>query len=325
MGQVRASYPRFRREGESPGMALTPDDIAILRHVYRHRFVRADDLYRLFPERSESRISRRLTALYRNEYLDRPIAQVDRFREGGSSSLVYGLDARGARYLKEHENVAIGVADWKARNRSYTRQNLDHTLAVASFLIDLELACRARPDVDLIPFEEILIQAPEKTRRLAQPGGWPVPLSLGGPPVTVQVVPDAIFGLRVTGPDGRKARTFVFLEIDRGTMTIAPAKHVRESDGFLHRSSVLRKFLAYTASHELGLHREHFGIPAARVLTLTTGTRRAEAMRRSVSELVKSIRPLTGLFLFGVQNGESNPMEGTWIDAAGRAVTFRPR
>ena len=93
MGAVRASHPRFRRQGSTPRMVLTEDDIAILKQVYRHRFVRADDVYRLM-ERSSDRLSRRLTLLFRNDYLDRPMCQVDRYHEGGSRALVYGLDRK---------------------------------------------------------------------------------------------------------------------------------------------------------------------------------------------------------------------------------------
>ena len=48
MAALRASRPRFKREGKPPRVALTEDDVAILKTVYRHRFVRADDMYRLF-------------------------------------------------------------------------------------------------------------------------------------------------------------------------------------------------------------------------------------------------------------------------------------
>ena len=283
--------------------------------------MRSDDLYRLFPGRSPDKLSRRLVRLYRNHYLDRPVAQVDHFREGGSSALVYGLDAAGARYLKEQLNVAIGVVNWKARNRSYRRESLDHTLAIARFMIDLEMACRAHTSIELMRFDEILAGAPEQTRRSSKPGGWPVPLRYGDAAGTVHIVPDAIFGLRMTGPDGRKTRSFVFLEIDRGTMTIAPAKRVRDSDGFLHRSTVLRKLLGYAASHQLGLHKEHLGIPIARVLTLTNSARRAEAMREAASALV--VRPErlpAGLFLFGVQAEGQDPLHADWSDVAGQAT-----
>src|SRR6266566_3509644 len=169
MGSVRNSYPRFRRKGDAPRVDLTEDDVAILRYVYRHRFIRADDLYRLFGDRSEHKLSRRLTLLYRAGLLERPIAQIDRFRPGGSQSLVYGLDNAGARYLKQHAGMPIGPSDWRARNRDYTRKNLEHTLAVSHFLVNLELACRRSAEVKMVPFEEILAHAPEETRRSKTP------------------------------------------------------------------------------------------------------------------------------------------------------------
>ena len=52
MGEARTSYPRFRRSGTAPRLELTDDDIEMLRRVFRYRFVRADDLYRLFDQRS---------------------------------------------------------------------------------------------------------------------------------------------------------------------------------------------------------------------------------------------------------------------------------
>ena len=125
MGTVRKSYPRFRREGGAPRIVLTEDDFAVLLCIYRHRFVRADDLYRLFGHRSRDRLSRRLTWLYRNQFLDRPIAQIDRFREGPTQALVYGLDNAGARVVAERFGVPTGSADWRSRNRAFTRENLE--------------------------------------------------------------------------------------------------------------------------------------------------------------------------------------------------------
>lgn len=317
MGALRKSYPRFKREGEAPRIDLTEDDIDILRHVFRHRFIRADDLYRLFGDRSPDKLSRRLTRLFRNQFLDRPIAQVDRFHEGGSRALVYGLDNAGARYIKEALNVSISSADWKARNRSYTRENLEHTLAISRFMVDLELGARARENVSIIPFDEILAGAPEKTRRLPQPGRWAVPVRWLGNRADVHVIPDAIFGLRLEGPDGRPTRTFVFLEIDRGTMTIAPAKQVREGDGFLYRATILRKLITYAESHREELHKTHLGIPAARVLTLTTSPARADAMREAAERFVAApLKVPPGLFLFGVQPA-SDPLAMDFHSAIG--------
>jgi hypothetical protein len=104
-------------------------------------------------------------------------------------------------------------------------------------------------------------------------------------------------------------------------MTIAPAEHVRDGDAFLHRTSILRKLVTYATSHQLELQREHLGIPAARVLTLTTTGARAEAMQRVAQRfVVNPLRVPAGLFLFGVQSSDGNPLEIEWINAAGAPV-----
>lgn len=279
MGAVRTSYPRFRREGGAPRIVLTDDDLAVLLCVYRHRFIRADDLYRLFLHRSRDRLSRRLTWLYRNQFLDRPIAQVDRFRSGASQALAYGLDNAGARVVAERFGVPTGSADWRSRNRAFTRENLEHTLAITRFMVDLELACRDRPEIRLISFDEILAAAPEATRRAPLPSRWAVPVSWSMARTEVQVMPDAIFGLRVSQPDGSVLQSFIFLEVDRGGMTITPTARGQESEAFLYRATILRKLLAYAESWRRDLHRERFAILNPRVLFLTTTQARAEAMR----------------------------------------------
>jgi Replication-relaxation len=325
MAAVRRSYPRFEREREAPRVDLTDDDVAIIRCVYRHRFVRADDVYRLFPSRSADRLSRRLTLLYRAGLLDRPVAQIDRFRKGGSQAFVYGLDTAGARLLKERFGVPIGVADWRSRNRSYTRENLDHTIAVSRFLVDMELASRALDDLTYVAFEDILRKAPEETRRSPYPGRWPVEVYFYGARGTVHLAPDAIFGLRHHRPDGTSRSSYFFLEIDRGTMTIAPSERVRESDAFIHRSTILRKLAAYAESWRQELHKRQFGFAAPRMLMLTTSVTRAEAMRRTAAELIQAAHAIpTGAMLFGHLPDGENPFGVALSDVGGGKVLLVP-
>ncbi len=325
MGDSRRSYPRFRREGTGPVVHLTADDIALIQCVYRHRFVRADDLYRLFPGRTSDRLSRRLTALYRAAFLDRPIAQIDRFRQGGSQALVYGLDTGGARFLKERYGVPLGVADWRSRNRSYTRESLDHTLAVSRFMIGVEVACRARADLSIIPFDEIVKSAPEETRRSPFPGRWPVDLGFRGARGTVYLVPDAIFGLRRRRPDGTFRTSYLLVEIDRGTMTIAPSERVQESEAFIHRATILRKLVAYAESFRQELHKRHLGIPAPRTLFLTTSAVRAGAMRRAGENVLGTAPGVPpGAFVFGGLPIDHDPLELELTDAAGNKISLAP-
>lgn len=321
MGTVRASYPRFRREGGTPKIILTGDDLALLLCVYRHRFIRADDLYRLFAQRSRDRLSRRLTRLYRNQFLDRPIAQVDRFRAGPSQSLAYGLDNAGARVVAEQFGVPIGSADWRSRNRAFTRENLEHTLAITRFMVDLELACRDRSEVRLIPFDEIFAASPEPTRRARLPGRWAVPVSWSMSRTEVHVMPDAIFGLRVRRPDGSAMQSFIFLEVDRGSMTVVPTASGRESEGFLYRATILRKLLSYAESWRRECHRERFGISAARVLFLTTSSARADMMRMAAKTYVADRADVpNGMFLFGSRDQRNDPLGAIFRSSIGDPV-----
>ena len=294
----------------------------ILRHVYRHRFLRSEDLYALMG-RSQDRLSRRLTTLFRAEYLDRPSAQIDRFRSGGMQPFVYGLGALGAKYLKEVAGMPVGSTDWRARNRSYTRENMEHTLAVSRFLVQLELACRASGAPEFVCFEDILRAAPEPTRRSSQPMAWPVNVQWHGGKSTVTLAPDAMFALRVIKPDGSKARANFFVEIDRGTMTVAPSQAARESDAFPFRATVLRKLLAYADSWRQKLHESRFGIKAPRVMFIGPSAPRTQSIQRAAFTFV--VKPLglpAGLFVFATQLNAQSPLNWGYADAAGDSVAM---
>ena len=316
----RRSHPRFRREGEYPAVVLTDDDHTILRHLRRHRFLRSTDVFRLMPERSADRLSRRLAALYRAGFLDRPLSQVDSFRGNGSQPLVYGLDDRGAAHLAQLDGAPGPRGTLRSRNRAYTRDNLNHTLLTASFMVNVELACRVRADIEFIPPEEILAR-PGLPATLPR---WSVSLPWHGSRADVVVAPDALFGLRMQ-QRGRALRSFYLVEIDTGSMTILPNEQVRRTEAFLYRSSILRKFLAYAVSHEERAHAQHLNIPAARVLMLTTTVARAEEMQRTASRFViaHAVAP-AALFLFGAASGIDDPLSAVWRAVDGAAVSLAP-
>jgi hypothetical protein len=139
------------------------------------------------------------------------------------------------------------------------------------------------------------------------------------------VVPDAIFGLRFQRKNEKPIQSYVFLEIDRGTMTITPSEQVRDSEAFLYRTTLLRKFLSYAESWRQRLHKLQFNISAARVVTLTTSTARAEAMQRAAHDLVvKPLRLPAGIFLFGVQATLADPFGIDFEDTAGHRVRLLP-
>ena len=90
---AKARRPRFSRTAPDP-IQLTTDDIAIIGHVARHRFLRSTHLARLIPHRSYKKLIERLAALYHNGYLDRPRAQLDAYARSGSAPMVYALGGR---------------------------------------------------------------------------------------------------------------------------------------------------------------------------------------------------------------------------------------
>jgi hypothetical protein len=64
--------PRFRRASEPPAFRLTDDDVVIVRHLARHRFLRSTHIAALVG-RSIDRTNDRLSKLFHAGYIDRPL------------------------------------------------------------------------------------------------------------------------------------------------------------------------------------------------------------------------------------------------------------
>jgi hypothetical protein len=250
--------------------------------------------------------------LYRAQLIDRPLAQIDVFRGGGSQPLVYGLDNAGAARLAALDGHA-GESDMRGRNRRFTRENLDHTLATACFMVDVELACRDTSGITFIPPDDIRRDGAGRLRA----GRWSVSLPWQGHRADVMVAPDAMFGLLRERIGEPPLRSFCFVEVDRGTMTIVPSERVRRSEAFLYRATVLRKLFAYAVSHRERMHHRHLAVPSARVLFLTTSSGRANEMRRAAHDLVlRYLDVPAGLFLFGVLGEPGNPLKADMMTMA---------
>jgi hypothetical protein len=268
-------------------MILTPRDLEILRAVHRHRLLRSTHLTALSGGSPQATL-RRLQLLFHHGYLDRPPMQLDWYARG-SEPLVYALGNRGAELLEEHGEFRRGGIRWDTKKRNLSRVFLHHTLAVAEVMVAFEVACRDREDVQFLPPEEVLHQAPAETRRLRLPFRWQVEVRHGGKPHRLGVEPDKVFGLRFEGePEGRN-RAFFFLEADRGTMPVA-------RKGFA-QTSFLRKLVCYQETWRQGIHKTHLGIPNFRVLTVTASE---ERMRHLVAAC-RSLGSGGNLFLFAHQ------------------------
>lgn len=303
--------PRFRRAADPRPFRLTDGDVAIIREIARHRFLRSTQIAALVG-RSLDRTNDRLSLLFHAGYIDRPRAQLDRFPTDGSSHMVYALANEGARLLRSHDGAATSRLDLSRKNKSALRPFIEHQLEVTDFYVALQCATRNRTDVALIHPEEITAAFPETTHAEKNPLKLKVKMSHKGKLEEFGLVPDFLFGLRF--PDG--SRRCFMVEIDRGTMPVS------RSDN--SQTSFALKMRAYLAAHAAGQHQRSYGWKAFRVLTITTDAKRVQTMAEALRKLPMPRGPGATLFFFTSRDALSrnSPLNEIWRDGNGRATAL---
>ena len=301
--------PRFRRAEKLAPMRLTPRDEEILRAIFRHRFLRSNQIARILPG-SRQQLLRRLQSLFHHAYLERPRCQLDYFGRGGSRSMVYGLGNRGVAFLRRRENIPAHRLDWSVRNRSVQRLFLEHALLIAEVMLAFEETCRNRGNVRLLADDALPL--PETTRRQREPFHWSVRVAGGG---NLGVIPDKVFAIE--SDDGNRCvnRTLYFLEADRGTMPVQRAG--------LTTSSFARKLAAYEATWAQHIHRSRFDSPRMRVLTVTTSASRLQNLAAAAADLNRG----KGLFFFADARAVSSTADLLalrWLKSDGTSETLLP-
>ena len=264
---------RYRRRDDPPAFQLTERDLTILAHVARHRFLSSEHLAAL-DGGSEQNLRRCLRVLFDHGYLDRPVAQLAHLPVTGPRPMVYGLGRRGAQALRTHGPTLHAGTDWTERNKRAGASFIGHTLAVADFMVGLELACRGRTDLALLRQAAIIAEAPEPTRTAREPLRLVVP-GLDNKIGIASVIADGLFGLAF--PDGTAA--YFLLEIDRGSMPVVRSRY--------DQTSFKRKLKIYWEAWKAGRHVEHFGVKQIRVLTVTESRARLDHMLEAVNEVTE--------------------------------------
>jgi hypothetical protein len=288
---------------------LTKDDIAIIRHVAKHRFLRSTHIVRLIG-RPAKKVVERLGALYHTAYLDRPRAQLDYYATTKRPPYVYALGNRGADLLAEIDGAEPAKVDWTDKNRDAGRPFIDHTLLVAEVMIAFEMAARARPDIILLEPHDILARAPEATQRADNPWKWRATVPHDGQFVSVAHVPDKVFGLDFTA---ERKRVYFFLEADRATMPVKRSN--------IRQTSVASKLLAYYHGYRAGHHTARFGIGNFRVLTVTTTQQRLATMLQVGKDLTGGAG--SNLFLFAdatALSSAADVLSFAWTSGKGEPV-----
>jgi hypothetical protein len=303
--------PRFRRASEPPAFRVTDGDVAIVRLVARHRFLRSTHIAALIG-RSLDRTNDRLSRLFHAGYLDRPRAQLDYYPTSGSAPMAYALADRGAQLLTEFLGMEFGSGEWSKKNCEAGRPFIEHQLEISDFYIGLYSAVRSRRDVHLIHADELVASFPVQPMNIRNPFALRATLSNDGTTHEVGIVPDLVFGLKFY--DG--SRRCFMVEIDRGTMPIV------RSDA--RQTSVERKMHAYLAAYAERQHEQRFGWRTFRVLLVTTDEGRRKSMMDALRELNVAGTPGTSLFLFATR-GElrtCDPLTFRWVEADGRTQSI---
>lgn len=189
----------FRRlEHNLPPLELTERDLSILRYVREYRFMNTAQVCALVGG-SYHNVSERLSRLFHHGYLDRPAHQRD-LRAEGYRVMIYAVAPKGVAALAHVIGEPPAISRHMSEdNRTAKRFYLAHTLMVSQFRACLELAVRARPDLELA-----LWRVPQNPLARVTVGRE-----------RVAVIPDAHFILKKA--DG--AHAHFFLEADRGTMS----------------------------------------------------------------------------------------------------------
>jgi len=270
----RGKYlPHYKRDkNRKPPLILQDRDVSIIKSIFENRFLTLSLMVQLFPpdrtrtpkhvnadtpQRTGTNLERRLAKLFHHEY-------IHRFRTEIGGEIIYALDNKGARLLKDRQLV-LPISEtwdttWQQKNRDLSNLYVHHALMVARFRAALELALKEHPTLSLYSFE----RDSKKTRT-----EWTNETKKRGRTVEERYVvnPDAYAILEHRLETGT-AYLPIFVEADRATMTI---------------TRLLAKLENYSRMYTDGIHREAFDIEHFNVLTITNSPERASNIMKLVS------------------------------------------
>jgi Replication-relaxation len=258
-------------DGSAVAVYPTERDIEIFKLLARYHYLPSDYVH-AFVGGNPKALLHRLNLLSRkpNLYLTRP-PQQRQCADANYRPLTYALDEAGMRALRERD-LPVPLKS--------SRHNFIHELMIAQITASIELGTGSNPAIRLITWDEILANptTPAATRALSLPNAIPVSYTLRGEARSDQIVADARpFGLERMVDGKRSFLFFPGIEADCGTEPIDAADP--------ERSSIAKKFAAYLAIAEQGIHRSHFGFPNFFVPFITTTEVRLNSMMALVERL----------------------------------------
>ena len=299
----------FQRPEKARSINITSRDVALMTNIARLRLASAAQLAAL-DGGSQQNVARCLLSLWENQYLERPIAQIDsRKRENGSRSVIYGLTRKGAGFLRRNGfDMQRRLLDGIDKEKGAGWRFIKHSIGISEFFVRLELAARGRKDLRILERGEILEDAPKSrnTRRVRLEAS----IRLGGVQRKNAVLPDGFFGLHFFKEE---QESYFMYEKDRGEMPIERRKN-------LHGTYIAKKLLTYYEASRQRQHVHELGIPNFRVLVETTTPGRVEQMLDALQEITDGKGSNIFLFIDERALAASSPLEAQWIGGKGNRV-----
>jgi hypothetical protein len=311
---IASRRPRFHRAPESSAFRVTEGDIAIIRHIARHRFLRSTHIAAL-AVRSIDRANDRLCHLYHAGYIDRPRAQLDYYPTKGSAPMVYALADRGAQLLRERGEIGLSGIDWGRKNLEAGRPFIEHQLEIADFEVAAQLSAE-RSGYHYTNAKDI------GSKSLAAAGldsgnpfAFRVTVSHQGARHEVGLVPDIAFAIDLK----KRARRNFVAEIDRGTMPITRAD--------FSQTSIERKLRSYLSAYVSRLFEQKFGWKHFRVLFVTSDDSRVRSMVNALQSIQPPGAAGSSLFLFASRDAlrAADPLTANWRGVDGSLRRLLPQ
>jgi hypothetical protein len=137
--RVPRNWRLFERRAAPPPFRLQPRDLDIIRHVFRHRFLRPQHIHTLLGG-SAANLNRRYRLLWEHRFLERPLAQ--RPLKYLTEQIVYGLGPQGVAELRRLDpRLRDAELDWvETPKKQRGWPFIDHQLGTSDFFVCLQVA-----------------------------------------------------------------------------------------------------------------------------------------------------------------------------------------
>lgn len=274
-GNERAKrLPQLQRVGKEqlPSFRLTERDTGVIEKVKDFRALTTEHIEELcFTPQTRSKCKLRLKLLYHHGFLLRT-EQPQSLTEG-RKPFVYWLDKKGAELIAINRGIEFSKVAWKPNMHKVGAQFLYHLLDTNTVRIAVTLAAQ-RHGMTIMDWRD------EETLRKDHANDVVTLKGPQGGEQTTIVIPDDYFVLEVPIPSERRSiYPRLFVEIDRRTVTGEASVSNQSQRDWAH------KVQAYIAYYVSDAHKKRYGSTAGRVITITTGEKRA-ANLKAITERV---------------------------------------